>query len=198
MREESRRVILEAALEEFGQKGFSEATTAAIAVRAGVSKGLVFNYFPTKESLLQALLKKTLSEVLDFWDARPWDAPPHEQLEEWINLALDQVARRPGFYRLYFSLALQPGGSAAANSALLTMRPRLEAYLARLETILKGTGSADPASDARLLQCAVNGLAQVLVTGPDLAQPDGLISVRPLASRLLHMFLHSPAGASSR
>jgi AcrR family transcriptional regulator len=195
-REEARRTILEAALEEFGSRSFSEATTSAIALRAGVSKGLVFNYFPTKEALLQALVERTLSEVLDFWDAQRWDGPPREQLRFWIDAALNQVVRRPGFYRLYFSLALQPGGSAAVNKALLGLQPRLERYLARVEAMLKSCGSADPPSDARLLQCAINGLAQVIVTGPDFTQEGGLVSLEPLRHRLMQMF--SPAAAEFR
>ena len=196
IREKSRATIIASALEEFGEKGFSDGTTAAIAARAGVSKGLVFNYFPTKEALLEALVEKCLTEVLDFWDAERWDRPPLEQLRQWIETALDQVMKRPSFYRLYFSLALQPGGSAPVNQALLKLKPRLEEHLARARSIFVALGSADPGADARLLQCTINGLAQVILTGPGFTQKDGLVPVQALRERLVQTFSRGQAGAA--
>jgi AcrR family transcriptional regulator len=184
MRLGSRTRILEAALEIFGENSFAESTTAAIAERAGVSKGLVFNYFPTKDALLQALVEQMLGEALDFWDARLWQGTPQDQLLDWVDTAIGQVLRRPGFYRLYFSLALQPGGSAAVERALINLEGRLASYLRRAETLLEAAGSAQPALDARLLQCAINGLAQVVMTRPSLASQGGLVAVEPLRARL--------------
>jgi len=177
-----------AALEVFGESGFSEGTTAAVAERAGVSKGLVFNHFPTKDALIEALVEKMLGEALDFWDAQSWEGPAHEQLASWIDTAVAQVLKRPGFYRLYFSLALQPGGSGAVDRALAGLRPRLEQYLARAEALLEKAGSADAALDARLLQCAINGLAQAIVTGPGFTRENGLLLVEPLRVRLARIF----------
>jgi AcrR family transcriptional regulator len=192
MREQSRETILAAALEVFGETSFAEATTAAIAQRARVSKGLVFNYFPTKDGLLEALVEKMLSEALDFWDAQPWQGPARAQLDAWVDGAIAQVLRRPGFYRLYFSLALQPGGSAAVERTLTRLRPRLEHYLRRAEALLREIGSDDPVLDARLLQCAINGLAQAIVTGPSLAEKGALFAVEPLRNRLTEIFSRCP------
>jgi AcrR family transcriptional regulator len=184
MREQSRAAILSAALEVFGEKSFAGSTTAAVAERAGVSKGLVFNYFPSKDALLQALVEKMLAEALDFWDDQPWQGTPREQLLTWVDTAVAQVLRRPGFYRLYFSLALQPGGSAAVEGALAGLAVRLGNYLRRAEALLQSAGSDQPTLDARLLQCAINGLAQVIVTSPAFTGEDGLVAVEPLRERL--------------
>lgn len=190
MREQSREAILAAALEVFGKSSFAEGTTAAVAERAGVSKGLVFNYFPSKDDLLQALVEKMLGEALDYWEAQPWQGPARDQLRSWVDNALAQVLRRPGFYRLYFSLALQPGGSAAVDRALAGLEPRLRAYLARAETLLREIGSPEPELDSRLLQAAINGLAQAIVAAPAQGREGGLLpAVDLLRERLLRIFL---------
>lgn len=47
--------ILNAALREFAQKGFDDASTIEIAKEAGISKGLLFHYFNTKKDLFRYL-----------------------------------------------------------------------------------------------------------------------------------------------
>ncbi|MEK3883172.1 TetR/AcrR family transcriptional regulator [Paenibacillus sp. PL2-23] len=49
--EEKRERVINAALEEFAQKGYQAASTNAIAKAAGISKGLLFHYFVSKKDL---------------------------------------------------------------------------------------------------------------------------------------------------
>jgi AcrR family transcriptional regulator len=52
----ARQLILDAAEKLFAAQGFDATATAAIAEGADVPKGLVFYYFPTKDSILSALM----------------------------------------------------------------------------------------------------------------------------------------------
>ncbi|MDL9980986.1 TetR/AcrR family transcriptional regulator [Microbacterium sp. ASV49] len=57
---ESRALILDAAERLFAERGFDATPTAAIAGSAGVPKGLLFYYFPSKTDLLRALVGERL------------------------------------------------------------------------------------------------------------------------------------------
>ncbi|GAA4352637.1 TetR/AcrR family transcriptional regulator [Microbacterium rhizosphaerae] len=57
---ESRALILDAAERLFAERGFDATPTAAIADSAGVPKGLLFYYFPSKTDLLRALVGERL------------------------------------------------------------------------------------------------------------------------------------------
>ena len=57
-----REHILDAAEALFARDGFDNTATSAIARTAGVPKGLVFYYFPTKESILTALLNERMPQ----------------------------------------------------------------------------------------------------------------------------------------
>ena len=52
--------LLEAALDLFVEKGFAATRSEEVAVRAGVSKGTLFLYFPSKEELLKAVINVNL------------------------------------------------------------------------------------------------------------------------------------------
>jgi len=55
---DARALILDAAETLFATHGFDATATAAIAAAAGVPKGLVFYYFPTKDSILSVLMSE--------------------------------------------------------------------------------------------------------------------------------------------
>jgi len=57
--------IVEAARVEFVDKGFSAARIDDIAARAGISKGLVYAYFPGKEALFEAVIRSTVLPVIE-------------------------------------------------------------------------------------------------------------------------------------
>ncbi len=63
---EKRAKILEAALQLFVEQGFHATPTSAITKRAGVSAGILFHYFNTKEELIYTLFLET---KLDFYSA---------------------------------------------------------------------------------------------------------------------------------
>ena len=64
-RARTRAALLRAAGRVFAEHGFHQATLEAVAARAGVSKGALFHYFPTKEQLFLALLEDRLGAGLD-------------------------------------------------------------------------------------------------------------------------------------
>jgi AcrR family transcriptional regulator len=57
--------ILEATIQVLLSAGKERLTTTNVALRAGVSVGTLYQYFPNKSALLQAILKRHLAEVAD-------------------------------------------------------------------------------------------------------------------------------------
>lgn len=62
---EKRRVILRAAAQVFAQTGVAGASMAQVAAKAGVSKGVLYHYWPSKEALLFDVLDGYLAHLRD-------------------------------------------------------------------------------------------------------------------------------------
>ncbi|KYF84993.1 hypothetical protein BE17_32585 [Sorangium cellulosum] len=79
IKDERRRALLRAARVVFGRKGFAAAKIADIAAQAGISHGLVYHYYPEKESLFSATIEAsvegwdTLMELTRAQAGTPWD-----------------------------------------------------------------------------------------------------------------------------
>jgi AcrR family transcriptional regulator len=63
--ERTLRKILDAALEEFGEKGFSDGSIVGITGRARVALGTFYTYFDSKEAVFQALVRDMSAQVRD-------------------------------------------------------------------------------------------------------------------------------------
>ena len=61
--------LLDAALNLFVEKGFAATRMEEVAKRAGVSKGTVFLYFPSKEELFKAVVRENISGRFEEWNA---------------------------------------------------------------------------------------------------------------------------------
>lgn len=60
------RLLLDAAAQEFGEKGFHEAALSRITARAGVAIGSFYTYFDSKEAIFKALVRDLSDQVRDF------------------------------------------------------------------------------------------------------------------------------------
>src|SRR6185437_9002566 len=86
--EQTRERILEAAVAEFGAKGFAGARTAEIAARAGVNQQLIAYHFGGKQGLLDELRARWADAQSA---ARPAAATPlAESVRTYLDLTLDQ------------------------------------------------------------------------------------------------------------
>ena len=80
--------VLDAALELFLEKGFAAAKVEDVARRAGLSKGSVYLYFPSKDALLEGIVKRAIAPVAD--EAMV----PLAQFEGDPRIAITMIMRR--------------------------------------------------------------------------------------------------------
>ena len=127
--------IVKAALTLFQTKGFDTTTTKAIARRAGIAEGTVFNYFRTKEDIALFFFEEevdhAIASVRD--DPRLRKAPLEEKLFKLVHSQLEFLAPYERFIGAALLHALNPASHLGAFShRAQQLRHRYLAFVAEL------------------------------------------------------------------
>lgn len=86
--------IIEAAARIFEEAGPNAYNTNAIAERAGVSIGSLYQYFPSKEAITRALIDRETAILLLEIRALGTEGSAHERLERLVQVAVSHQFRR--------------------------------------------------------------------------------------------------------
>lgn len=97
---ETVRTIIEATARILEQGGLGAFTTNAVAERAGVSIGSLYQYFPGKEALIGALIVRETSLLIAECEAIVANAKGRKALQGVIASAVNHQLRRPALARL--------------------------------------------------------------------------------------------------
>ena len=173
MRTERQALILQTALELFADRGYANTSIAAIARKAGMATGLLYNYFASKEALLQALLEKCMHEmtapVLPLMDRL-------DSLDTW-HLVVDRLFAslkdHPVQWTLYFSLLLQPSMQGRLPANLTEADGQ---FIEALRQCLTREGVADPQTESMLFHFAMVGAMTQYVMEPSAFSLDQIVA----------------------
>jgi AcrR family transcriptional regulator len=182
-RRERRAQLLESALEVFVGSGYHAAAMDDIAVRAGVSKPVLYQHFPSKLDLYLALLAQSCDAMIE--SCREALASTHDnklRVAASIDAFYAYVAGETGAFRLVFESDLT--SEPAVRDQVERVTAECSGMIA--EVIGEDTGLPDEAS--RLLAVSLVGMAQVsarfwLAEGGSLERPDAAALVAGLAWR---------------
>lgn len=126
-----REQLIVLGVELVGASSFDAVSTDDVAAAAGISRGLLFHYFPTKRDFQVAVAERGADDLLAA-TAPPTGASPVEQLRAGVEGLLDHVAAHPD---AYLSLVR---GTASGDAALRAVADRTRAAL--VERVLDGLG----------------------------------------------------------
>ncbi len=155
VREQSRQQILLAALQAFAEKGYAAASMAHIAREAGVSKGLAYHYFDSKEDLLRGIFDMMVEESAQLHEG--WDnKTPRQQLHQLITASLQYIRNHTDTMRFLISLSVQP---AVVKDLEELMNRQREEMMLLYKQLFADLGYDDPDIEAYYLGALLDGTA---------------------------------------
>ena len=143
--DERRRQLLELGASLFARHAYDELSMAKIAREAGISKALLYHYFPSKQAYFAATLEQAAAELAQTTQPDS-DLPPVEQLAASLDAYLSWIERNADAY----SKLIQSVG-AVAEVREIVERVRSDTA----DRILAGIAPGRPPSPA--LRAAVRG-----------------------------------------
>ena len=92
-----RRQLLGIGLAKLVEKPIQHLSIDEVAAEAGISRGLLFHYFPTKRDFYLACIEAAGRRILRNTEPDP-ELPPRAQVESMVRLFVEQIDRRRAFY----------------------------------------------------------------------------------------------------
>lgn len=120
MREQSKNHILHAALTLFADQGVDGTSMSMIAKKAGVSIGLAYNYFKSKDDLLKELFASAIQNLNESFGTKVEKCTKEDCIKIMTNLA-SSVKKETNQWRLMVQIMLQPKVAQRLISGLRTM-----------------------------------------------------------------------------
>lgn len=111
----TRQRILEAAVAEFGTKGYAGASLNAVCAAGDVSKGLLYHNFDGKDALYLACVQLCYDQLTARLAQQKYsEENPRQRIEALLAARQDFFDRNPALGRLFFTNLLQPPAHLAA------------------------------------------------------------------------------------
>ncbi|WP_319503082.1 TetR/AcrR family transcriptional regulator [uncultured Draconibacterium sp.] len=164
IRKQKKLLIMETALELFAENGYHTTSISQIAAKAKISKGLTYNYFSSKEEILNELMEHGFNEIYDNLDMNHDGILTDEEFIYFIRQNFKLLRENMQHWKLFFSLLLQP----QISKAFAEMYEEKAAPIFNLfYGFIKAHGSKDPETDLMAIASLLEGAFLYCVAAPD-------------------------------
>ncbi len=148
--------ILRVALQLFVEKGFHSTSVNTIAKTAQVSKGLIYNYFTSKEELLLTLIDQANEEMFTVANTMASTSDAQTALRTFLAQYAHFLRSNQNHLSFQFSLFFQPDLKRIVQGRL---QRRAQHLLSILEAIFRDAAVENQTLLARRLLSELDGIA---------------------------------------
>ncbi len=108
IRHTRRLQIMETALKLFALEGYGNCTISRLASQAAISKGLMYNYFDSKEALLESVIEQGLNDIMELIDPDHDGVLTSDELVGFIRKIFSSIRSRQEYWILFITVIMQP------------------------------------------------------------------------------------------
>ncbi len=158
IRESKRSLIKNTALKLFAEQGYDNTSISQIGKTAGISKGLLYNYFESKDDLLQNIMETLSEEFAEIIDPDRDGEVTDEEAVKFLDDFFAMLITRREEFQLYYRLIFQPVVKEFLRTKFDNSR-----YKNRQLLIFRYFGKRIPAKDERNSLFTVNAFLKGLI-----------------------------------
>ena len=115
--QQTRRRILESALAESAEQGYGASSVNTISNGEGLSKGIIYHYFPTKDDLYLACVEECFQMLTGHLQSHTnmEGQTAEERLEQYFRVRLDFFEQNPQYQRIFCDAVIMPPAHLEAS-----------------------------------------------------------------------------------
>ena len=155
IRQERKESLKASALKLFANKGFNATSVMDIAKNAGVSKGLLYNYYTNKTELVRDIINAGFEKAMQELDFDFTQKLDQERMRELIEKNFAMVESNTDFWKLYIAVITQP---AVAEMVMEEIFKVLEPFFSIVANYYIDRGVKNPMAYAYLLGAIFDGV----------------------------------------
>ncbi len=140
----------------FAKQSFHTTSISQIAEAANVSKGLMYNYFKSKEALLLAIIHQASEEIFDVADHLSSRSNYQKTLRHFLDQYFLFLKANKSYISFQLGLFFQPDLKKIVEAPL---QKRADHLLSLTEAMFREAGIDDPNSTARRFMTELDGIA---------------------------------------
>lgn len=176
IKQNRKKDILDVALELFASKGHQNTRIEDITKAAGISKGLFYNYFTSKDKLLEELIQLVFLEMAEsvnlILNYNPKNDDPVEVVKKTLYLLRDSLKDKTNFWVLYTRFIIQLNEDPSFETAF---QEEENQYVAAVSQILEDIGFTNTEIEARKLNNLLDGVSLNYILRPKVYPLDEMI-----------------------
>jgi len=156
IRQKSQQKIETVAFELFAKRGYTNTSISQIAKAAEISKGLLYNYYDSKEDLLLRLIEHAIEEAEHALEAfHAENLPATERIRLIAESSITMVKANPQYWQFMTALALQ---SDVAEQIAPLVRKKTDMALQAICPLFEELGYENPQLEAFAFGALLDGL----------------------------------------
>ena len=107
--QQTRRRIMDSALAEFARQGYGASSVNTICAAEGISKGIIYHYFSTKDELYLACMEECFRALTEFLRSNaPLEGTVEEQLEGYFSARTAFFRAHPVYQPIFCQAVISP------------------------------------------------------------------------------------------
>jgi len=149
----TREKIVATALSLFGQHGYEKTSIRIIAREANISLGLMYNYFKSKEALLEEIIEEGLEEVRKSVFMLSEEQEPIKKL---VTSLFNLIKEKRSYWQVMHSIRMQNMLIQKVSASKETLDNYI---LTETSRVFKQLGHLQPMHEALILYATIDGIA---------------------------------------
>lgn len=163
IRRKKRKLILNIALKCFAESGYYNCPVSEIARTAGISKGLIYNYFNSKEDLLNALVKDVSYKVAELFDPNHDGVLTKYEFFGFQDKLAEHIPAHLSYWQFYLSILSRPDVAESVNIEDINSQNR---FAEMLIDFFRNRGCSDPEGETLIFSMLIKGAVMTYLTSP--------------------------------